>query len=245
MHRNKYAYIHPKIKLLSENREREREEEIFQWIYTYRNGFAASSLRRGRVEAMPSSQEIFDVGPCRVHDAKSGDVDGPILDHLALPSIVHYLIARKQADCNDCKSSRCRAPHFRLDVHWKRKVHRYGQFDKSNGLSDSEIALVPSSRYVIRRVIFMIRWNFHSIGISVLKMVLRENFNANFNNGRRILATSSGIGIELLPIRLISSGTSFFQARRPSRGLPRYLLPCPWGSRARRICYSICKGLNI
>lgn len=104
---------------------------------------------------------------------------------------------------------------------------------------------VRFSRYVIRRVIFMIRWNFHSIGISVLKMVLRENFNANFNNGRRILATSSGIGIELLPIRLISSGTSFFQARRPSRGLPRYLLPCPWDSRARRICYSICKGLNI
>lgn len=104
---------------------------------------------------------------------------------------------------------------------------------------------VRFSRYVIRRVIFTIRWNFHSIGISVLKMALRENFNANFNNGRRILATSSGIGIELLPIRLISSGTSFFQARRPSRGLPRYLLPCPWGSRARRICYSICKGLNI
>lgn len=100
--------------------------------------------------------------------------------------------------------------------------------------------------YIIRRVIFMIRWwNFHSIGISGLKMALRENFNANFNNGRRILATSSGIGIELLPIRLISSGTSFFQARRPSRGLPRYLLPCPWGSRARHICYSICKGLNI
>lgn len=142
---------------LREQREREREEEIFQWIYTYRNGFAASSLRRGRVEAMPSSQEIFDVGPCRVHDAKSGDVDGPVLDHLALPSIVHYLIARKQADCNDCKSSRCRAPHFRLDVHWKRKVHRYGQFDKSNGLSDSEIALVPSSIFEICNT----KSNFH------------------------------------------------------------------------------------
>lgn len=49
---------------------------------------------------MPTSQEIFDVGPCSIHDSKSGDVDGAVLDHLALPSVIHYLILRKQPNCN-------------------------------------------------------------------------------------------------------------------------------------------------
>lgn len=44
---------------------------------------------------MPAGQEILDVRSSGVHDAKARDVDGAILDHLALPSVVHYLITAK------------------------------------------------------------------------------------------------------------------------------------------------------
>lgn len=44
---------------------------------------------------MPVGQEILDVRSSDVHDAKARDVDGAILDHLALPSVVHYLITAK------------------------------------------------------------------------------------------------------------------------------------------------------
>jgi len=44
---------------------------------------------------MPVGQEILDVRSSGVHDAKARDVDGAILDHFALPSVVHYLITAK------------------------------------------------------------------------------------------------------------------------------------------------------
>lgn len=44
---------------------------------------------------MPASEEVFDVGSCSIQDAEAGDVDGAVLDHLAFPSVVHYLIIRK------------------------------------------------------------------------------------------------------------------------------------------------------
>lgn len=64
-------------------------------MYTYGNGFTTGALRRGGIQAMPAGQEILDVGSSGVHDAKAGDVDGAVLDHLALPSVVHYLITVK------------------------------------------------------------------------------------------------------------------------------------------------------
>lgn len=62
------------------------------WTYTYGNGFTTGALRRGRIQAVPGGQEILDVRSSGVHDAKARDVDGAILDHFALPSVVHYLI---------------------------------------------------------------------------------------------------------------------------------------------------------
>lgn len=44
---------------------------------------------------MPVGQEILDMRSSGVHDAKARDVDGAILDHFALPSVVHYLITAK------------------------------------------------------------------------------------------------------------------------------------------------------
>lgn len=64
-------------------------------IYTYGNGFTTSGLKRGGIQAMPTGQEILDVRSSGVHDAKTCDVDGAVLDHLAFPSVVHYLITAK------------------------------------------------------------------------------------------------------------------------------------------------------
>jgi len=68
---------------------------IYIYIYTYGNGFTTGGLKRGRIQAMPAGQEILDVGSSGVHDAKTRDVDGAVLDHLALPSVVHYLITAR------------------------------------------------------------------------------------------------------------------------------------------------------
>lgn len=117
----------------------------------------------------------------------------------------------------------------------KRKVHRYGQFA---GVDKSKIEFIRFWDHSQFAFPDNIKWrvrNFISLEFFPLKIVAKtltmdrelENFGS------------------FLPIRLTSSGTSFFQARHPSRGLPRYPLPCPWDSRVRRICYSICKDLNI
>lgn len=64
---------------------------------------------------MPGGQEILDVRSSAVHDAKARDVDGAILDHLALPSVVHYLITAEYTRVliheggTGGKSARCRA----------------------------------------------------------------------------------------------------------------------------------------
>lgn len=64
-------------------------------IYTYGNGFTTGGLKRVGIQAMPAGQEILDVRSSGVHDAKTRDVDGAVLDHLAFPSVVHYLITAK------------------------------------------------------------------------------------------------------------------------------------------------------
>lgn len=67
---------------------------IRRYIYTYGNGFT-TGLRYGGIQAMPAGQEVLDVRSSDIHDAKARDVDGAKLDHLALPSVVHYLITAK------------------------------------------------------------------------------------------------------------------------------------------------------
>jgi len=64
-------------------------------VYTYGNGFTTSALRHSGIQAMPGGEEILDVRSSGVHDAKTRDVDGTVLDHLTLPSVVHYLITAK------------------------------------------------------------------------------------------------------------------------------------------------------
>lgn len=55
------------------------------------NALPAGAQRLGRIETTPSLQEVLDVTPGRVYYPKARYIYRPVFDHLALPSIVHYL----------------------------------------------------------------------------------------------------------------------------------------------------------
>lgn len=66
----------------------------------YRNGRQAVGLKLGLgwglalarwLQALPAVMEITHRPPIRVDNAKAGDVDGPKLDHVAWPMVVHDL----------------------------------------------------------------------------------------------------------------------------------------------------------
>lgn len=61
-------------------------------MYTYGNRLATGAKMDRGVLAAPVFEKLLDVGSRVVDDAKPSDVDGTVLDHFALPTVVHYLI---------------------------------------------------------------------------------------------------------------------------------------------------------
>ena len=65
--------------------------DVCRFEYIYRNESLSSAGISGRIELLPTAEELLDDGPLRVDDAEARDIDGPVLFDLFVPAIVHHL----------------------------------------------------------------------------------------------------------------------------------------------------------